>query len=78
MGWHKENNLRVENATEKVDVCSLWSRGGLNGIEIHIFDKIIHIPRQLIIDLVASEYINNRISKLEQMDTEEVIKEMGL
>lgn len=76
MGCRRTHELAVEKANETADKCGLWTRGGLTGVEVHIDDKIIHIPRQAILDLVAAEYVKNRIAKYEQMDTEDAIEDM--
>lgn len=76
MGWHRTRELKVEKATEATDKCGLWARGGLEGVEVHVEDKVIHIPREAILDLVASEFVSKQISRLEQMDTKQVIAVM--
>jgi hypothetical protein len=45
-------------------------------LQVTIDDKVIHIPREAILELVAGEYISKRISRLEQMTTEDAIREM--
>lgn len=76
MGWHRTRDLEVETRHEPTDKCGLWTRGGLEGVEVHLEDKVIHIPREAILNLVASEYISKRVSKYEQMDTEQAIADM--
>lgn len=76
MGWHRTQELEVEKAQQPADKCGLWTRGGLEGMEVRVDDKVIHIPREAILDLVASEYISKQVSKYEQMDTEQAIADM--
>lgn len=76
MGWHRTRELEVKKASESSGKCGLWTRGGLEGVEVHIDDKVIQIPREAILDLVASEYISKRVSKYEQMDTGQAIADM--
>ncbi len=76
MGWHRTRELQVETAQNAAEKCGLWTRGGLEGVEVHIDDKVIHVPRDAILELVASEYINKRIANYEQMDTGRAIADM--
>lgn len=73
MGWHRIDIPVVEKVDEKAESCGLWTRGGLNGVEIHIDDKIIHLEKSVLLDLFASELISNEISKLEGMEGQEAI-----
>ncbi len=51
MGWHRTRELKVEKANEAADKCGLWTRGGLDGLEVRLDDNVIHIP------LVTSPYL---------------------
>lgn len=73
MGWHLTRELTVEKAKESAEKCGLWTRGGLDGVEVHIGGDVIHIPRDAILDLVASEFLSKQISRFEQMNTDQAI-----
>jgi hypothetical protein len=76
MGWHRTRILKVETAQNRGQECGLWTSGNLEHLQVTIDDKVIHIPREAILELVAGEYISKRISRLEQMTTEDAIREM--
>jgi hypothetical protein len=73
MGWTRVRELSVEKSKDVADECSLWSRGGLEGVEVHIDDNVIQIPRDAILELVASEFVSKQIARLEEMDTEQAV-----
>ena len=76
MGWHRTHTLEVEEAEYAAKECGLWTRGGLEGLEVHIGRQIIHIPREAILELVSAEYVSRAISRLEQLSTEDAIAEI--
>jgi hypothetical protein len=42
----------------------LWTRGGLEGVLVRLDDKVIHIPRDAILEFVAHEYVAKQITRL--------------
>ena len=77
MGWHKTRELKVtEGFANDPESCGLWTRGGLEGLRVEFLGKSVHIPREAIMELVAEEWISKRISRLEQLTTEQAISEM--
>jgi len=81
MGWTRVAELQI---TEKNSVsiiipgswsqlsegaASLWSRGGINGVEVHIGPYIVEIPLEVLRKLIADEIRDRHISSLEEMDT---------
>ena len=53
----------------------LWTRGGTDGVSIKnmITGEEVEIPSNLLRMLVASDVLSNRISKLEQMEDDEIL-----
>ena len=78
MGWYTVARLEVKESELQFDECRLLSRGGLEGLQIHIEDKTIHLPKNIILDLVADEYTQEKIRNYESMDTVEALIDMGL
>lgn len=76
MGWTHTYELKTEQVAKVADKCGLWTRGGLSGVEVHIEDKVIYLPREAILDLVAAEYVSHQVSRYEQMDTQQAIEDM--
>lgn len=79
MGRNRISVLHVEEIArweDNIKECGLWSRGGLNGVEVHIGNKIISIPREELLKIIASEYVSNQVSKYEQMNVAEAIFDM--
>jgi hypothetical protein len=76
MGWSRARVLEVETVKQPVEECGLWTRGGLEGVRVIIADKVISIPREAILELVADEYVSKQISRFEQMTTDEAVREM--
>ena len=68
--------LDVHKTEDRVGNPGLWSRGGLSGLEVHFDDKIIPLPRDTILKLVAHEYISQGVRHYEQMDADHAIAEM--
>ena len=78
MGWHRTRELEVTSGLGGHEGCGLWTRGGLNGVRVEIDGKAVHIPREAILELVADEWISNRLSHYEQMTTEQALAEIGV
>ena len=78
MGWNTVTWLEVDRSVMCIDGCVLVHHRGLNGVEIHIGENEIRIPKQVILDLVAQEYIDKQINKYKSINTIETLKEMGL
>jgi hypothetical protein len=76
MGWDRISELKVEKSGSVTDKCELWTRGGLNGVTIYVDDKAIAIPKEVLLELVAAEFLRTQISRFEQMDTEQAIAAM--
>ena len=76
MGWSRARVLEVETVKQPVEECGLWTRGGLEGVRVIIADKVISIPREAILELVADEYVSKQISRFEQMTTDEAVREI--
>lgn len=53
--------------------CGLWSRGGLEGVEIRFGQQTISIPREVIMALVGDDLRSREISRLEQMPSDDVV-----
>jgi hypothetical protein len=58
------------------ETCGLWTRGGLEGVEVIIDDKRISIPRDAILELVADEYVSKQIARLKQLTTVDAVNEI--
>lgn len=73
MSWHRVIDLEIEE-----EPCppgaSLWTRGGLEGLEIHVSGKTIKIPRDTILELVGSEMASAEIVRIGQMTGLEFLK----
>lgn len=76
MGLRRKTALPVTRTKHAVAGCELWTRGGLDGLEIHIEDKVIGIPREIVLELIANEYKLRKIDRLEGMSPEHLIDEM--
>ena len=76
MGWTKTTDLEFNQENRQTNGCSLWTRGGLEGVEVHIQDYVIKIPSMVIWDLVADEFVRRKIEKYEQMNRDEAIEEL--
>ena len=74
MGWIKVDDLEVYDGQHKVSTPGLWTRGGLEGVEVRFDDKFFRIKRSTLINLLAQELIDKEIAKLEQMEGEEAIE----
>lgn len=77
MGWYKVRDLGSydsEDRKTKRQDASLWSRGGVEGVEVHIGDEIIPIPPDAIMCLVGDELRSVAISGLESMDGLEIMR----
>ena len=78
MGWSRVGVLEQQERSDGPVAVppELYHRRGLEGVEIHHAHYVIKIPRQLLLEMVAEEYVNRRISKLEQMTAEDVKREL--
>jgi hypothetical protein len=77
MGWSGACLLNVEKINgQVVGQCQLWTRGGLDGVQIAIEDCVIPIPREVILEIVAGEYRSKMVAKYEHADTEQLIAEI--
>jgi len=74
MGWSKVRDLECE--PRAIKQCALWSCGGTNGVEINIDGTIIKLPRKVIWDMIADDYVTRQIIKYEQMDSTDAILEI--
>lgn len=63
MGWKRVSDLEYEQASEPTIKCGLYSRGGLEGVEVHVDDKVVKIPKKLLLNMVADHYQNCMIAK---------------
>lgn len=78
MGWDQVAELEVEKHQPADDgKPRLYSRGGLNGVVVTVEDKWIPIPRKVLFELVAQEYLNQEITRLECLEVEGILAEMG-
>ena len=83
MGWYRVKKLEVDHGfnppTVSVDGPSLWTRHGLEGVLVEdTAGKHIRIPREVILELITSEYRDKQVSRYENMGTQEFLQEMGL
>ena len=84
MGWYRVCDLPAEETisgpfTPPDDAePSLWSRGGLQGVEVHHGDKCIKIPRKALLGLVCDEIRSEQVRQWEDMDDELVMRHSGL
>ena len=80
MGWYRVAELQTEKPFDGVpDGPAIWSRGGLEGLSIQTSTgECIDLPREIVLGLVADEFRNKQLSRYEDMDTEGLLREMGL
>ena len=71
MSAYKVASLKTETSRDMVNEPELWTRGGLEGLEIRMQGALIQIPRDVIMRLVISEVISNQIAALEQLEVED-------
>lgn len=65
--------LEVEiNGIVNNENASLWTREGLSDVRVEYGGWNFLIPENVLWDLFAEEFRRRQISKLEQMDTEDV------
>ena len=76
MGWGKVCELESRSGDIVVSECGLWTRGGLEGVQVMVGRLVIDIPREVILRLVADEYVNKKIARYEQMTAEQAVDEM--
>ena len=77
MGWNTVATLSIDDAPNQTDgKCYLLSRGGLNGIKVHVDDEWISIPKAHILTMIAEEYISEKIAELGSMSTDDVVTKM--
>ena len=62
MGWSKVCDLEHEEDTGNKDVCQLWSRRGLDGVEVVFQNHRIKIPKSVLLGLVADHRRNAQVS----------------
>jgi len=74
MGWAFVTKLDITQTTNTEEPgASLWTRGGVNGIEIHRGADIIHISREVLLELLADDIRTHKIGALEGMEAEEIL-----
>lgn len=84
MGWYRVCELpEAEDLSgplnpPKEENPTLWSRGGLQGLEIHYQDKCFKLPFERMLSLVCDEVRDKHVSLWEGMTDDEVAKRMGV
>ena len=75
MGSYRIKQLEVTHEGAEKEF-HLWSRGGLEGLEICGEEMSIHIPKELILSLLADEFRSKMVSRYEGMSNEDALREI--
>ena len=67
---------KLPTSPDTIEQATLWTRGGLGGVQVKLAVIEIDIPRELLIQLCAAEYRSLMVSEYEQMTDEEAWAEM--
>ena len=62
-----------KHAHDLADGWKLWTRGGTNDVSIEYGEVAVAIPQELLRMLVADDIRSQRVSKLEQMEDDEIL-----
>lgn len=79
MGWTRIAKLETTTLDPAITgPTAIWTRGGIEGVEVHHECTCIHIPRSVILELIADEYTSAMIRKYESMEVDAILDEMEL
>lgn len=70
--------INVSKVELSPQLPSIWSRGGFSGVTVRHEDREYEIPEGVLWTLFAEEFKRRQISKIEQMDTEDVRALVGV
>lgn len=71
--WRRFYLTHVERVDHQTLDTTLHTQGGFDDVRIHHDDTVIHIPRALLLDLMAEDYVLRQVERLESMGTASIL-----